>query len=87
MGVPAGVVFPGICPTCDECQTQFGLSEEEIKTMLEDGTLVDEGGFSYHNCDICHSSLGGDRYCAHEIAENGELIHLDICCDCLMELA
>lgn len=49
-----------------------------------------EASFSWHNCDICNRSLGGDRYPAHAIIKDknpefrGEfMIHLNVCSDCL----
>lgn len=48
---------------------------------------IDEGGFSWHNCDCCGNPLGGDRFAAHGIDENEELLHYDVCCDCLFYLA
>ena len=80
-------VSPGLCPCCLQCQSNFGLSEAEMKGLLESGELADEGGYSLHDCDSCGSDLGGDRYAAHAIDADGELVHLDVCIDCLIELA
>lgn len=47
----------------------------------------EEGGFSWSACDSCGSRLGGQRYPAHGIiqkgAMEGEVVHLEICVDCL----
>jgi hypothetical protein len=56
---------------CDEC-----LEEQD-----------DEGFFSWSSCDCCGSSLGGTRYAAHGRDKDGNLVHLDVCSDCLMYLA
>lgn len=48
---------------------------------------IDESHFSWSPCDCCGSSLGGDRHAAHGRDKNGELVHLDICVDCLMFIA
>ena len=47
----------------------------------------DEPYFSWSPCDCCSSRLGGDRYAAHGIDEDGDIVHLDVCVDCLMYLA
>lgn len=53
----------------------------------------DEGGFSWRDCDTCGSSLGGNRYAAHGLvspkryARRTELLHLDVCTDCLVFIA
>ena len=48
---------------------------------------TEEGSFSWHSCDICGSSLGGDRFPAHAVDANGDIEHFDICTDCLLYLA
>jgi hypothetical protein len=66
-------------------------------THLSSGTLpdncpecnsnsTDEGFFSWSSCDLCSSSLGGTRYIAHGLDENEEIVHLEICEDCLLNL-
>ena len=42
--------------------------------------------FSWGECDLCETSLGGDRYDGHGIDENGEIVHIAICEDCDGEL-
>jgi hypothetical protein len=75
----------GLCSSCEDCQSAFGMSEAEIQAGLEDGTLCDEGGFSWHDCDWCGTTLGGDRYAAHAIGDDPEaILHFDVCSDCLM---
>jgi len=80
-------IDPGICGACESCQSAYGLGEDELTEGVEDGTIPDEGGFSWQSCEVCGSSLGGDRYAAHGIAANGDILHYDICCDCLEYLA
>ena len=46
----------------------------------------DDGSFSWGSCDCCDSTLGGDRYIAHGIID-GDLIHLNVCIDCLLYIA
>ncbi len=76
-------LYVGISCRCEYCQSQFGLTESEIATMLSDGSLNDEGGFQFHDCEGCRSPLGGDRYCAHD----GDGNHYDVCVDCVQYLA
>ena len=77
-------VAPGICSACPECQSSYGMGEDELDTAYSNGDVCDEGVFSWRPCESCGSSLGGDRYDAHGLTADGEIIHLDICVDCLM---
>ena len=47
----------------------------------------DEAFFSWQSCEVCGSSLGGDRYPAHACDAEGAIIHLDVCVDCLQYIA
>ena len=79
-------ISPGICSTCGDCTFRFnleGLTEEEIEERLSNEDILDEGGCSSFSCDSCGSGLQGDRYCAHGLTKDNEIIHLDICQDCL----
>lgn len=79
-------IYPGIACDCEDCQSAFGLSSAELREGAEDGSVFDEGGFSWQSCECCKSSLGGNRYAAHGFVD-GELCHLDVCEDCLCYLA
>lgn len=57
---------------CDECPEE------------QDENVGDEGYFSWSACDSCGSSLGGTRYAAHARDKDGNLLHLNVCVDCLM---
>jgi hypothetical protein len=65
------LIAVGMTEDCDECP---------------DGE--DEGFFSWSACDSCGSTLGGTRYAAHAVKKTGvldtEIMHIDICVDCLM---
>jgi hypothetical protein len=76
----------GLCPDCTECANDFGISVEDFNLAYENGSIESEPSFSSWPCELCHSHLGGDRYAAHGI-NTGELIHLEICTDCVLELA
>jgi hypothetical protein len=80
-------IDPGVACQCETCQSAFGLSEDELLEGSENGSVHDEGGFSWHGCEVCRSSLGGTRYAAHGFAEDGSVLHYDVCADCLCYLA
>jgi hypothetical protein len=73
-------VSTGPCPGCDEC----GLGDVEDMAS-PDYESAGEPSFSWSDCDCCGSSLGGDRHPAHG-TYHGDLIHLDVCTDCVMYL-
>ena len=81
-----------------DCSLQELLEcTDDNETTLEDALFLlwfrhcepeDEGSFSWSQCDACGSSLGGDRYAAHGFLKGTrEIIHLDVCVDCLLYLA
>lgn len=47
----------------------------------------EEGHFSWTSCDVCDSGLAGDRFAAHARDAEGNIIHLEICVDCLQYIA
>ena len=69
-------VSMGGCPGCDTCE------------IPKDADNYDgpEPYFSWSACEGCGSTLGGDRYPAHALAD-GRLVHLDMCADCLFYIA
>ena len=71
---------PGLCSGCPECLEVYNCTAEEI----ENGQACDDGGFSWHSCDGCGSGLGGDRHPAHALDGNNELVHLEVCTDCVL---
>jgi len=67
-----------------------GFTHESVGTIPDCGECSegeDGGFFSWSACDVCDSSLGGDRHAAHACDEDGNVIHLDICVDCLVYIA
>ena len=54
-----------------------------ISPDCQDCPETDEPFFAWRPCDSCDSSLGGDRYCAHGRNKDGQVIHFDICADCM----
>lgn len=57
-----------------------------IEPTEHDRELADEPHFSWHACECCGSTLGGDRHPAHGLDANGDLIHFEVCTDCLYYL-
>ena len=86
-----GPVNPGLYGGCPDCQSAYGMEPREFyRAVHKDYTVEDEGGFSWYNCELCNSSLGGNRYAAHaskKTADKWEHTHLDICEDCLFATA
>lgn len=75
----------GICSKCPECQAASGLPPRQFFSAYEAGRIDEEGAFSWSDCDICGSGLGGDRYSGHYCDDDGKVQHLsDICCDCVV---
>lgn len=74
-------VNPGPCPGCKDC----GL--EDCKDMnTPEYEAAGEGGFSWHDCEICGSPLGGHRSPFHGFIDK-EIVHLEGCNDCAAYLA
>ena len=80
-------VSAGLAGSCPDCQRAYGMDPRRFYAATQDGTVDDEGGFSWRPCECCGSSFGGDRYAAHAWTEGEELVHLDVCVDCLCYLA
>ena len=87
-----GIEFfsPGFNCRCPECNPDGTVTEEQQMR----GEYPDEPEFSWRACDACGSSLAGDRHAAHgfvSIRRGGkdvpELIHLEICLDCVFYAA
>lgn len=76
-------VSTGACPGCPEC----GL-EDEPDMDCEAYELAGESHFSHTACECCNSPLGGDRHSAHAVdPDTDEILHLDICTDCVFYIA
>lgn len=80
-------VSTGVYPGCETCRDQLAptLSMEEFDELWGPG---DDTRFSWSPCDICGTTLGGDREVWHYLDENNEICHEDnACTDCVMYLA
>ena len=49
---------------------------------MDDG----EEYFSWHACELCHSTLGGGRFDYIGIDDDDEQTELSICVDCVMDV-
>ena len=81
-------VSSGAIANCGECWDGFTDQDDD-----EARELAEEPSFSRYSCDGCGSVLGGDRHPAHGVltedrfSPEDQIIHLDICTDCLLYLA
>jgi hypothetical protein len=77
--------FSYICP---ECIDYYGFCcKHSAKAAYEKGEIVDEPSFSHESCDICNSNISGNRYIAHAMTKNNDILHLEICQDCVLYMA
>lgn len=83
------------CPHCDG--EKIDIEQEEgacpncsgsgyIAPSLDEFTSANESSFSWHACEACGSTLGGDRHPAHGVDKDGAILHLSVCTDCLYYL-
>lgn len=83
-------VSVGLAAYCQECRRAYGIGDEgqqDFQDSIDTGETIDEGGFSWQSCGCCGSHLGGNRYAAHGFNSAGELVHLEVCEDCLCYIA
>lgn len=83
-------VSVGVCPGCEQCRDAHdaSLSMEEFEAARESGDVDDCGSFSYNECGICGTRLGGDRYVWHWVGAGHRIVHEEDCCsDCALYLA
>ena len=75
--------------SCYDCDgTGKGCECQQCPAGGDEDGARDEGSFSWSSCDTCGSSLGGDRFAGHALVGPGKnIVHLDVCCDCLMFIA
>ena len=80
-------VSTGLCPGCPECAFDYCLPQDAFDASYEVG-MPNEPHFSRQPCDLCGSSLGGDREVWHALDADGELVHGDgVCGACVDYLA
>ena len=80
-------VSSGICFTCKTCQQDWGYDNaKDFERDVDNGVIVSEPYFSWSHCELCDCSLGGNRESAHAIDSNNDLLHIEICEDCVLNL-
>ncbi len=90
----------GLCPGCAVCISDYGYqdtedndgnvletAESQFERDYEAGDLCDEGSFSQYHCEGCGSHFGGDRYDAHGLNQDNQIVHFSVCVDCLQYIA
>lgn len=86
---------PSVASSCPHCQRDFGFvgRPRALAKAVEEQEVIDEGGFSWNQCAVCGSRLGGNRYtwhawtCTGSTAIDSELVHGTCCADCVAWLA
>ena len=73
----------GICSGCEDCQNAHEMDEPSLRRAIETCELEDEPFFSTNSCDLCNSSLAGDRYVAHYRDDDDNIVHAEVCIDCV----
>ena len=68
--------------SCDTCAAWFN----PVPYDEDEGSNTEPIAFSRTACSgTCqYSRLAGERYIEHEIDEEGELIHLELCVECYL---
>lgn len=70
-------ISTGSCPGCTDC----GLPSEPSTLECD---LANEPSFSSMPCEICGSTLGGNRYPIHAVNPDSDtVVHLNGCVDCM----
>lgn len=80
-----GVVEIGISCGCATCQSDYYMTEQELREGSKNGTVFDEGGFS-RGCETCNTQLAGQFYTAHQMFDD-KWYHIQVCEDCLCSLS
>ena len=76
----------GVACDCLACISGYGYADKQLfQDDIESQEVLNEGFFSGWSCDCCGSSLGGNRYYAHGFIDN-ELVHLEVCTDCVASI-
>ncbi len=69
----------------DFTQEEYDEQISDIKSKIEQDMMMGNGdsNFSTQSCDLCRTTLHGDRVPLHVISkEDGAMVHLNICKDC-----
>lgn len=72
----------------DSAEVHGWIIDLEWDPSAEDASeYAEDGGFSWSDCEICGSTLGGDRFPWHAIGSDGRILHGTCCADCTVYLA
>lgn len=81
------------CPICQRnIAFDFNIDvdddvEKEIERLVKAGEIDSPYyGFSWRECEICGSLLGGSRYLFHARDDEGDLYHFIGCIECFEEI-
>ena len=78
-------VTSGAVLGCRGCLSRVPMvAERTVEDWIE---RVETPHFSWHPCGLCRSPLSGHRSPAHGIDPSQEIVHLEICDDCVRYLA
>lgn len=68
----------GACSGCEDCCSCYRYDDEaeQFKTQPKPW-------FSKLSCEACGSTEAGDREVTHGVDADGEIVHLDMCDDCV----
>jgi hypothetical protein len=78
----------GLCPGCAQCASNYSMDADEFAAAWDAGKIEGETHFSWQPCEVCGSTLGGDREPGHYRDRNDKICHLDgVCVDCIVYTA
>ena len=69
---------------CDTCSAWFNpLPFDEDQGENSEPIAFSKSACEAGNSEQCH--LAGERYIEHELDDEGDLIHLELCADCYLK--
>lgn len=81
-------ISSGFSAHCEDCRDSHDICcEHRAKFAMESNEIVDEPSFSWRSCETCGSRLAGDRQAGHALDSNDDLVHLNMCTDCILYVA
>ncbi len=78
-------VSTGPCPGCPDCEDYRQHKTEDAAEDAAEDEYLAEPFFTWHSCEVCGDSQGGNREPWHGVAD-GEIVHGDCCEDCVYYL-
>lgn len=71
-------ISSGACSSCRGCCDNYDYNDE-----TEEFQITLDPWFSKSACEVCGSRLGGNRSPLHGVDGYQDIIHLDVCDDCV----